>query len=68
MSGFDFLLLVPVGAILSLGFAGILIGSILRSSQGTDRMKEIASAVRIGAKAYLKRQNRIVAIFFIIIF
>ena len=68
MSGFDFLLFVPMGAVLALGFAGFLVFNILRFDQGTDRMREIASAVRVGARAYLKRQNSIVAIFFILVF
>ena len=68
MSGFDFLLIVPMGAILALGFASLLVAGILRLGEGTDRMREIASAVRVGARAYLKRQNGIVAIFFIIVF
>ena len=68
MSSFDYLLLVPMGAILALGFAGYLVASILRFDEGTEQMKKIASAVRVGAKAYLKRQNSIVAIFFMIVF
>ncbi|MFH1577970.1 MAG: sodium-translocating pyrophosphatase [Candidatus Omnitrophota bacterium] len=68
MSGFNFLLAVPVGAILAFGFAGYLVIRILKFDEGTDKMKEIASAVRIGAKEYLKKQNSIVAIFFSIIF
>jgi len=68
MSNFDFLLLVPMGAILALGFTGYLVVRILRFNEGTDRMKEIASSVKIGARAYLRRQNIIVAIFFGIVF
>ncbi|MGD9015641.1 MAG: sodium-translocating pyrophosphatase [Candidatus Omnitrophota bacterium] len=68
MSGFDILLFVPIGAILALSFAAFLTVRILRFNQGTERMREIASAVRVGARAYLKRQNSIVAIFFTIIF
>lgn len=68
MSGFDFLLFVPMGAILALGFAGCLVVRILRFDQGTERMKEIALAVRVGARAYLRKQNSIVVIFFLIVF
>ncbi|MBU0549675.1 MAG: sodium-translocating pyrophosphatase [Candidatus Omnitrophica bacterium] len=64
----DFLLLVPFAAIVALGYAGYLVKRILRLEEGTDKMKEIALAVRIGAKAYLKKQNSIVAIFFVIVF
>jgi K(+)-stimulated pyrophosphate-energized sodium pump len=68
MPGIDFMLFVPSGAILALGFAGFLVGRILRFDEGTDRMKEIALAVRVGARAYLKRQNSIVSIFFGLVF
>ncbi len=50
------LFLAPVGSILALGFAFYLAVSILKKDEGNEKMKEIAGAVRIGAKAYLKRQ------------
>jgi K(+)-stimulated pyrophosphate-energized sodium pump len=68
MFGFDLLILAPVGSILALSFAFYLAFSILKMDQGTDRMKEIAQAVRIGAQAYLKRQYIGVAIFFVAVF
>ncbi len=64
----DLLLLAPVGSIIALGFAAYSASNILKLSEGTERMKEIASAVREGAKAYLKRQYFIVSIFFASIF
>ena len=64
----DLLLLAPVGSILALGFAFYLALSILRMDEGTDKMKEIAQAVRIGAKAYLKRQYLGVSMFFVVVF
>ena len=65
---FDPLLLAPVGSILELGFAFYLALSILRKDEGSEKMKEIAQAVRLGARAYLKRQYLGVAIFFIAVF
>ncbi|PIQ91002.1 MAG: sodium-translocating pyrophosphatase [Candidatus Omnitrophica bacterium CG11_big_fil_rev_8_21_14_0_20_41_12] len=65
---FDLLLLAPVGAILALSFAIYLALSILRMDEGTDKMKEIAQAVRIGSQAYLKRQYLGVSIFFVVVF
>lgn len=65
---FDPLLLAPVGSILALGFAFYLAVSILRREEGTDRMKEIAEAVRVGSMAYLKRQYLVVGLFFAIVF
>jgi len=65
---FDLLLLAPVGSILALGFAFYLALSVLKMDEGTDKMKEIAQAVRIGAQAYLKRQYLGVALFFFVVF
>ncbi|MDD5120773.1 MAG: sodium-translocating pyrophosphatase [Candidatus Omnitrophica bacterium] len=65
---FDLLLLAPVGSILALGFAFYLALSILKMDEGTDKMKEIAQAVRIGAQAYLKRQYLGVSMFFVVVF
>ncbi len=65
---FDLLLLAPVGSILALGFAFYLAMSILKMDEGSDKMKEIAEAVRIGARAYLKRQYTGIALFFMVMF
>jgi len=64
----DLLLLAPVGSITALLFAFYLAIFILKKDQGNQRMKEIAGAVRIGAKAYLKRQYMGVSLFFIAVF
>jgi len=68
MQGFDFLLLAPIGSILALTFAAYLAVKILKSDPGNETMQEIAQAVRLGAKAYLKRQYLGVSIFFAVVF
>ncbi|MCU0652378.1 MAG: sodium-translocating pyrophosphatase [Candidatus Omnitrophica bacterium] len=68
MGNFDLLLLAPVGSILALSFAFYLALFILRQDEGNDKMKEIALAVRVGARAYLKRQYLGVALFFAVVF
>ncbi len=60
-------LLVPFASILALVFAWIFFKSMMKNSEGTDRMKEIAQYVREGAMAYLKRQYKVVTIVFIIL-
>ena len=55
-------------AIFTLGFAAFLAFRILVKDDGTDRMEEIANAVRVGADAFLKRQYFVVSIFFIVSF
>src|SRR5947207_528016 len=50
---------VPISmlcAIVGLIFAFVLISSVIRLSPGNDRMRQIASAIQEGAKAYLNRQ------------
>ena len=60
--------IVPIASILALVFAWIFFKSMMKSSEGTDRMKEIAQYVREGAMAYLRRQYKVVAIVFAILF
>jgi len=52
------------GAALAIGFAFIQHRKVLKNEEGTDKMKEIAAAIREGANAYLKRQYRVVILFF----
>ncbi|MFH1457698.1 MAG: sodium/proton-translocating pyrophosphatase, partial [Candidatus Omnitrophota bacterium] len=68
MQAFDLLWLAPVGSIIALTFAAYLFFFILRQDQGNEKMKEIAAAVRIGAKAYLRRQYIGVFLFFAVVF
>ncbi len=59
-------ILAPIAAVLALAFAYIFYRQIMKVEEGTEKMKEIAQAVRVGAKAYLKRQYTVVAIFFVV--
>ncbi len=57
---------------LGCGVLGIFYGiwatnSILKSSSGTQKMQEIASAIQVGAKAYLNRQYSTISIVGIIV-
>ncbi len=57
-----------IGAIIALGYAIIMAKRVLKLSEGTDKMKKIASSIRAGANAYLKRQYKVVIIFFLCMF
>ena len=57
-----------VCALIGLGFAIYLIKTILASSAGNDRMKQIAGAIEEGAKAYLGRQVRSIAMIAVALF
>jgi len=61
-------LFIPLASILALVFAWIFFKSMMKNSEGTPRMIEIAQYVRDGAMAYLKRQYRVVAIVFAVLF
>ncbi len=57
-----------VGAALALVFALVQSRKVLKFSEGTDKMKTIAAAIRSGANAYLKRQYAGVLKVFIVVF
>ena len=59
--------LVPTAAILALVFAWFFFKSMMKSSEGTDKMKEIAKYVRDGAMAYLSRQYKVVFSVFMVL-
>lgn len=52
------------GAILALLFAFVTSRRVMKFSEGTDLMKKISLSIRKGANAFLKRQYKIVVIFF----
>ena len=58
---------VPLAALTALGFAWYFFKQMMRESEGTDLMKEIASHVRSGAMAYLRQQYKVVLIVFIVL-
>ncbi len=58
---------VPLAALTALGFAWYFFKQMMKESEGTDLMKEIASHVRSGAMAYLRQQYKVVLIVFVIL-
>lgn len=59
--------LVPVAAVTALFFAWLFFHQMMKESEGTPTMKEIALYVRKGAMAYLKQQYKVVTIVFVIL-
>ena len=57
-----------VGSLIALVFAAVTAKKVMGFDQGNETMKKISASIRMGANAYLKRQYRIVAIFFAVMF
>ncbi len=55
-------------ALLAIVYGGFLIASIVKKSAGNMKMKEIAGAISLGAKAYLNRQYKTIAPIAVILF
>ena len=58
----------PVMAAIALVFALVRANSINKQPEGNDRMKEIASAIAEGAKAFLTAEYKILVIFVAVLF
>ena len=59
--------LVPIASVCALGMAWFFFSQMMKESEGTPRMIEIAEYVRKGAMAYLKHQYKVVLIVFIVL-
>ena len=59
--------LVPAAAVAALFFAWLFFRQMMKESEGSATMKEIALYVRKGAMAYLKQQYKVVTIVFVIL-
>ncbi len=55
----------PVGSGLGLYFAYRFYREMMAKDEGSERMREIAAAVRAGAGAYIRRQYTVVAVVFV---
>jgi len=55
-------------ALIALIYGAIVIASILKMPEGNEKMKEIARAIQAGAKAFLNRQYKSVALVAVILF
>lgn len=60
--------LSPVAGLIALAFAWFLAANVSRQDAGTDRMKEIASAIQEGAMAFLRREYKTLSIFIVVLF
>jgi len=63
----ELLYLISFTGVLAVAYSYLLSGQIISSSAGNSKMKEIALAIQIGAKAYLNRQYKTIAIVGVIV-
>lgn len=61
------LILVIVAALLALGYSAFNFIGVKNLDEGTDRMKEIAAAIRVGANAFITYEYKIIAVVVVII-
>ena len=61
-------IIAPIGSALALVFAYIFFINMKKKDPGNKTMQEIAHYVKEGAKAYIKRQYKVVALFFLFAF
>lgn len=54
------LILSPLTALLALAYGFYLTRKIISQPEGTTKMQEIASAIKVGAMAYLRRQGKVI--------
>ncbi len=62
MEQLDLSYVILIAILAGLGCAGLLTRDILRRDQGTEKMREIASAIQQGARAFLRRQYKTIAL------
>src|SRR5207247_2528290 len=61
------IVLVMLISVLSLGFAVFLARQVLAADTGTPQMQDIASAIKEGAEAFLRRQNRTILVIGVVV-
>ena len=64
----SFIVFSALGSVLALVFAVLMGKRALSADEGTDQMRKIASFIRDGANAYLRRQYSVVIAFFGVMF
>jgi len=59
--------ILPLLGIIGLFFAGMIYLWIIRKSEGTPRMKELAGAIHLGAMVFLRKEYQVIGVFMVIV-
>jgi len=60
-------IIVPISGLIALLYAVYLVFKIRRQSSGNEKMKEISSAIKEGATAFLNSENKVLVVFVIVV-
>lgn len=60
--------IAPVMGVIALIFAAVFAAKVKRADEGTEKMKEIAGAIREGAQAFLRAEYKILVVFVLALF
>jgi len=63
----DIAFLIPIGGIIALLFALFLFYNVRKQSSGNEKMKELSSAIRQGAMAFLNSEYKVLIVFVAIV-
>ncbi len=64
----DLIWYAVIAGIIGLGFVVYLASTVLKKDMGSERVREITSAIEEGALAFLRREYRTLGIFVVIVF
>jgi K(+)-stimulated pyrophosphate-energized sodium pump len=64
----SYIIFAIVASVVAIVYGALLAASIMKKPAGNERMREIAAAIQAGAKAYLNRQYRTIAIIAVVLF
>lgn len=64
----NFLLFTIISSVVAIVYGLVLAKLILKKSEGNDKMKSISAAIAEGAKAYLNRQYKTIAMIAVVLF
>ena len=64
----SYVIFALISSVIAIAYGAFLISWIMKKPTGNDKMRDIASAIQAGAKAYLNRQYRTIAMIAIVIF